>query len=199
MNMWDKRFSSEEYVYGREPNEFLRNRYSAIPKGDVLCLAEGEGRNAVFLAKMGYNVTAVDISAEGIKKTVELANESSVEVNTIVADLKDFDLGEHKWDGVVSIFAHVPLEIRKSLHRRVVNSLRDKGVFLSEMYRPYQLNYGTGGPPVEELLVSAEQFTEECEGLEFELLEEVDREIIEGSLHTGMGAVTQLIGRAIRK
>lgn len=196
--MWDQRFSSDEYIYGTEPNEFLRENAAVIPKGDILCLAEGEGRNAVFLAKQGYRVTAVDISAEGIKKTEKLAGENGVTVNTIVANLADFDPGREKWDGVISIFGHVPPDIRRSLHRRVVDSLKENGVFLSEMYRPYQLNYGTGGPPVVELLVSVEQFREELSGLQFELLREVDREIVEGSLHTGMGAVSQVIGRASR-
>lgn len=195
MNMWDQRFSSDEYVYGREPNQFLKENFSAIPPGDVLCLAEGEGRNAVFLAKKGYRVTAVDLSAEGIKKTEQLARECGVTVNTIVADLSDFDLGIGKWNGIISIFGHVPPEIRRSLHSRVVKALKENGVFLSEMYRPYQLNYGTGGPPIRELLVSEEQFRHELSGLQFELLREVDREIVEGSLHTGIGAVSQVIAR----
>ena len=102
--MWDERYSSEAYAYGKNPNQFLEENYKVIPKGKVLSLAEGEGRNAVFLAKQGYIVTAVDSSQIGLEKARKLAEENEVSIELINADLADFDLGDHEWDGIVSIF-----------------------------------------------------------------------------------------------
>ncbi|MDA8621947.1 methyltransferase domain-containing protein [Psychrosphaera sp.] len=89
--MWDNEYDTDEYVYGKLPNDFLKSHYNSIPKGKVLLLAEGEGRNAVFLAKLGYSVTAVDISSVGLKKAEKLAKENNVIIETICADLEVFD------------------------------------------------------------------------------------------------------------
>ncbi len=109
LTMWDKEFDTETYVYGKEPNEFLKEHYEELPKGKVLCLAEGEGRNAVFLATKGFDVTAVDISQVGLNKAKKLAKEAGVEIRTICKDLAAFDLGEQQWDSIVSISCHLPL------------------------------------------------------------------------------------------
>jgi 2-polyprenyl-3-methyl-5-hydroxy-6-metoxy-1,4-benzoquinol methylase len=106
--VWDERYSADEYVYGTSPNEFLVEKVSCIPKGKVLSLAEGEGRNAVFLAREGYSVTAVDASLVGLNKARELAEKNDVVVEFIHTDLADYDLGEDKWDGIVSIFCPLP-------------------------------------------------------------------------------------------
>src|SRR5919112_1168906 len=111
--MWDERYSSEEYAYGTKPNRFLEAKVSFIPKGKVLSLAEGEGRNAVYLAKQGYSVTAVDASIVGLNKAGKLAEENGVVVELIHADLADYDLGEDEWDGIVSIFCPLPSPLRK--------------------------------------------------------------------------------------
>ena len=103
--MWDQRYSADEYIYGKDPNEFLAKAVDNIPKGKVLCLAEGEGRNAVFLAQHGYEVVAVDSSSVGLEKANKLAQERGVTIQTIVTDLAHFDIEPDSWDGVVSIFA----------------------------------------------------------------------------------------------
>src|SRR5262245_21514589 len=114
--MWDERYSSEEYAYGTKPNEFLEANFNRIPKGNLLSIAEGEGRNAVFLAKQGYTVTAVDASLVGLNKARKLAEEHGVSIELIQADLADYDLGENQWDGIVSIFCPLPSAIRKQLY-----------------------------------------------------------------------------------
>ena len=130
--MWDERYSAEEYAYGTNPNNFLEANVSSIPKGKVLSLAEGEGRNAVFLAKQGYSVTAVDSSLVGLNKARKLAEENGVIVEFIHTDLAEYDLGENKWDGIVSIFCPLPSSIRKQLHKKVEAALKRDGVFLLE-------------------------------------------------------------------
>jgi SAM-dependent methyltransferase len=192
--MWDERYSSEEYIYGKDPNEFLANAVGKIPKGKVLCVAEGEGRNAVFLAEHGYEVVAVDSSTVGLEKARQLAKERGVSIQTIVCDLAHFDIEPESWDGVVSIFAHVPPQVRKALHKKIVNGLRSGGVLILESYRPDQLKYKTGGPPSAEFMMTLEGLEEELKGLNFDYGVELDRDVVEGKFHTGKGAVVQIIG-----
>lgn len=192
--MWDERYSDEEYVYGKDPNDFLANAAGKIPKGRVLCIAEGEGRNAVFLAQQGYDVVAVDSSAVGLGKARKLAEERGVNIETIVCDLANYDIEPDSLDGVVSIFAHVPPEVRKELHRQIVNGLRSGGVLVLEAYRPDQLKFKTGGPPTAEFMMTLENLEEELKGLNFDYGVELDRDVVEGKFHTGKGAVVQLIG-----
>ena len=192
--MWDERYSAEEYVYGKDPNEFLANAVDKIPKGKVLCVAEGEGRNAVFLAEHGYDVFAVDSSSVGLEKARKLAEERGVSIHTTVSDLAHFAIEPESLDGVVSIFAHVPPQLRKELHKKIVAGLRPGGVLILEAYRPDQLKYKTGGPPTAEFMMTLESLEEELKGLNFEYGVELDRDVVEGKFHTGKGAVVQIIG-----
>ena len=193
MSMWNERFATEHYIYGTEPNDFLRHHYSAIPLGKVLCLAEGEGRNAVFLAQQGYQVTAVDGSDIGLEKAQKLAAERGVNIETIHADLADFDLGSERWDGIISIFGHLPSSLRTKVYRQAVKALKPGGVLLLEGYAKEQLQYQTGGPRDEDLLLSIAALQQELDGLNFNHLEALEREVLEGSLHTGKAAVIQVI------
>lgn len=193
--MWDERYSAEEYAYGTAPNEFLVEKVGCLPQGKVLSLAEGEGRNAVFLARQGYAVTAVDASLVGLNKAGKLAEENGVVVEFIHADLADYDLGENKWDGIVSIFCPLPSALRKELYRRVVAGLRWNGVFLLEAYTPDQLKHGTGGGNSVDVMQTKETVSLELAGLKFEHLVELERDVIEGTYHTGIGSVVQAIAR----
>lgn len=191
--MWDERYSVEEYAYGTKPNNFLEEHFNCIPKGQVLSLAEGEGQNAVFLAKQGYSVTAVDASLVGLNKARKLAEENGVAVEFIHADLADYDLGKNKWDGIISIFSPLPSSIRKQLHEKVEAGLKQGGVFLLEAYTPDQLKHGTGGGNSVDVMQSKESLTLELAGLKFKHLIELERDVVEGSYHTGIGAVVQAI------
>jgi SAM-dependent methyltransferase len=191
--MWDERYSAEEYAYGTNPNNFLEANVSSIPKGKVLSLAEGEGRNAVFLAKQGYSVTAVDASLVGLNKARKLAEDNGVIVEFIHTDLAEYDLRENKWDGIVSIFCPLPSSIRKQLHKKVKAALKRNGVFLLEAYTPAQLKYGTGGGNSVDVMQSKESLSLELAGLKFKDLIELERDVVEGIYHTGIGAVVQAI------
>lgn len=194
--MWDERYQADHFVYGTAPNDFLRSQVANLPPGRVLCLAEGEGRNAVYLAEQGFEVTAVDQSSVGLAKAERLAAEHGVAITTLVADLGDFHIEPHAWDGIVSIFAHMPPSARRHIHREVVSGLRPGGVLLLEAYRPAQLEYKTGGPPVAALMMDLDGLRDELAGLEFEFAAETERDIQEGSLHHGEGAVVQVLARA---
>lgn len=191
--MWDERYSAKEYAYGTEPNGFLAANFSSIPKGRVLSLAEGEGRNAVFLAKQGYDVTAVDASRVGLDKARKLAEENGVVIEFIQADLAEYDPGVEKWDGIVSIFCPLPSPIRIQLYRKIEAGLKRNGVFLLEAYTPDQLTHGTGGGNSPDTMQTAESLRRELPGLRFRHLVELEREVIEGIYHTGLGSVVQAI------
>lgn len=192
--MWDERYRAKDYVYGTEPNGFLRCHLDQIPAGDVLCLADGEGRNSVFLAERGWRVTAIDLSEVGVAKARALARERGVEVNFIVHDLRIFDLGIENYDAVTSIFAHMPPKIRTDLHARVVAALRPRGVFLLEAYRPEQISRGTGGPSLPEMMMTLEELRRDLSSLDLVWTSELERDIREGLGHQGVGSVVQVIG-----
>jgi hypothetical protein len=193
--MWEQRYGGAAYFYGTEPNDFLRASLPQLPAGEALCLAEGEGRNAVFLAESGYAVSCVDLAEAGVRKTRLLAQQKGVDVAAFVGDLAVFDLGHERWDLVVSIFAHMPPAVRRDLHARVVSSLRPGGMFLLEAYTPDQLAHGTGGPASADLTMTLAQLREEVAPLEMLHGVEVEREVREGSGHSGLGAVVQVIAR----
>jgi len=191
---WNERYSGSEYKYGIEPNVFLASMADRIPAGRVLCLADGEGRNGVHLAELGYDVTSVDQSEVGLVKANCLAAERGVKINPVVADLADYTIEENYWSGIVSIFCHLPPEHRQKVHRAVVAGLTDGGVFINEAYTPRQLQFKTGGPPVAELMMTLNNLREELRGLRLEVAREIDRDMSEGSCHRGTGAVVQVVG-----
>ena len=195
-SFWDTRYSTRDFVFGTEPNDFLRDCAAHFPPGPVLCLAEGEGRNAVFLATRGHAVTAVDQSATGLAKAQALAATRAVSLETQVADLADFAIGEKCWSGIVAIFVHLPPALRRTVLGRVVRGLQPGGVFVAEMYTPAQLAFGTGGPKDVALLPTAAELTAELAGLEFLVARELERDVIEGSGHTGRAAVVQILAHA---
>lgn len=191
---WEERYGAPHYVYGTEPNDFLRTQLPSVPIGRALCLAEGEGRNAVHVAAAGHETWSVDLTESGVAKTRRLAAGRGVQVEAVVGDLAEWDLGEASWDLVVSIFAHVPPQVRRDLHRRVVAALRPGGVLILEAYTPAQVGRGTGGPPVPELTMTLDGLREELTGLALRHGVELEREVVEGVGHTGVGAVVQLVG-----
>ena len=193
---WDARYAEPGWAFGLEPNDFLREAAATLrPNGRVLCLAEGEGRNAVWLAGQGHSVTAVDSSRVGLDKARELAAERGVPLRTIVADLGSYDLGREAWDAIVSIFAHVPPEARRHVHAQIWRSLVPGGLLLLEAYRPEQLAAGTGGPPDDARMLNLSRLRPELGTLEWLQARELERDVSEGRYHTGRAHVVQLVGR----
>jgi hypothetical protein len=158
-------------------------------------LGDGEGRNGVFLAGLGYDVVAVDQSAIGLAKARRLAERRGVRLQTLQADLRDIVIEPGAWAGIVSIFCHLPPEIRVPLHGAVVRGLRPRGVFVLEAYTPSQLGRGTGGPPSAEMLLSLDDLKREAAGLQFVHAQELERIVREGVCHTGLASVVQFVAR----
>jgi cyclopropane fatty-acyl-phospholipid synthase-like methyltransferase len=193
---WNDRYGASEYVYGTEPSDFLAERHALLPEGgEVLCLADGEGRNGVFLATQGMRVTGVDCSVVGLEKARRLATERGVALATELADLDDWELGEARWDGIVSIWAHLSVETRASLHPRIARALRPGGVLLLEHYHPRQIGYGTGGPSDPTRMLTLEELEAAFPGWIHLHKFEGERVVIEGSGHGhgGKSYVTQAI------
>jgi len=193
--MWNERYGEDGFAYGSEPNQFLAEVAQHIPSGPVLCLAEGEGRNAVFLATRGHSVLAVDQSAVGLEKAQRLAEQRGVRIETLVADLAEQDLGVERFAGIVSIWAHMPSSVRRVVHDRCVRALMPGGVMVLEAYTPEQVGRGTGGPPDADYCMSAGKLREELGALHFESLRELEREVLEGKYHTGHSSVVQMVAR----
>ncbi len=192
--MWNERYSGDVYVYGTEPNSFLAE-HAEILRDPVLSLAEGEGRNAVFLATVGLNVHGVDGSDVGLIKAQALAKSKGVTIQTEVTDLGIFEPGENCYGSVVSISAHLPSVIRQRLYPLVERCLRIGGIILLESYSENQLAHETGGPKDPDLLMTLAKVEHEFPNFEPILLRELEREVSEGKYHTGIASVVQFIGK----
>lgn len=192
--MWDERYGQPGYAYGTEPNDFLVQVADRVPSGPVLCIGEGEGRNAVFLARGGHAVTALDASRVGLAKAEALAAENGVALTTLHADLAEYVIQPDAWAGIVSIWCHLPQELRRRVHRSVVTGLRPGGAFVLEAYTPAQLAHGTGGPKVAELLYSLSELRDELSELDLVHASELERDVHEGRFHEGRSAVVQILG-----
>jgi len=192
---FDQRYSDSEYVYGTSPNDFLSEVAPTLPRGRVLCLGEGEGRNAVFLAKGGWQVVALDISEVGLRKARELAAQNGVSIETVAADLNDFLWPESEYEAVISIWCHVPSALRARVHEGARRALKSGGAFVLEAYSPAQLAFDTGGPRDADMLVEVAELERQFAGFQMEVARELQREVVEGKYHTGRAAVTQFVAR----
>jgi len=193
MNFWDKRYQSEEYVYGLAPNDFLQEQLALLPKGRLLSLGEGEGRNAVFLAKNGFEVTAIDSSVVGLEKARKLAARHNVSFQTRVEDLIEFDEPDNQWDVVLAIYCHLPSEHRLSLYSKIIRSLQPGGAYVLEAYSPEQLEFKTGGPGNLDMLIPLDELESAFSGFNLLISRKVVRQVNEGTLHQGDASVIQFI------
>ena len=191
---WNERFGEPGFMYGDQPNDFLKaNALTLKPGGKILCLAEGEGRNAVYLATQGFDVTCVDFSESGLKKTQQLSESHGVSVCTICADLHHFNIEPEAWDGIVMIFGHFNEGLRASLYERMRAGLKPGGTLLMEVYTKEQLSFGTGGPKSIEYLYDKQELDAAFAEFSSVSLQEVTREIKEGAFHNGMSATVQVL------
>lgn len=191
---WDDRYSDSEFIYGTEPNAFLAEHASKFAS-PVLSLAEGEGRNAVHLATLGLQVHCVDGSAVGLAKAQRLAKSRGVEITTEVVDLAVYQPSANHYRSVISISAHLPSKIRAHLYPLVERCLLPNGILLLEAYSENQLGRTTGGPKDLDMLMTVSKIEHDFPNLEPILLRELERDVREGKLHTGLASVVQFIGK----
>jgi len=192
-DFWNERYSEVDFAYGKQANDFVVAQ-AFQPARKILCLAEGEGRNAVYLAQQGHDVTCIDYSEAGIAKMNQLANEKGVEITTICADLAEVTLAENEWDAIVIIFGHFPPAIRQHVHPQLYKALKPGGRLILEAYRKAQIDYKTGGPMNPSMLYSKEELATDFQAFSTIAIEETIREVNEGAFHHGQAAVVQVVG-----
>ncbi len=190
---WNERYNEAPYAYGTTPNDFLKAQQIGSDL-KVLCLAEGEGRNGVYLAALGNDVTCIDYSEEGLKKTRQLAAQNGVNVTCVCADLGEVKLEGNSWDLIVGIFAHFPSKVKQHIWTQIYASLKPGGKLIIEVYDQEQLRFGTGGPRQPDLLYNKAEL-EELLGKQFDQfhIEKVYREVHEGTYHNGASATLQVL------
>lgn len=194
--MWNQRYAGDDFAYGTEPNSFLLQNAKLL-SGPVLSLAEGEGRNAVFLASLGLDVLGVDSSDIGLAKAQRLAASKGVAIRTEIADLTVYEPAENCYGSVVSIFAHLPSDVRKRLYPLVERCLKPGGILLLEAYSKAQISKTTGGPRDLDLLMEFGTLEGQFPNCEPILSRKTEREVVEGAFHTGMASVVQFIARRL--
>ncbi len=195
-DFWNERYSEDGLAYGESPNVFLTEVTEHIPAGGhVLVVGDGEGRNGVWLAQQGFDVTCVDYSPVAIEKTKQLAQKNNVSVNAICADLTEWDWPKNEYDVVVSIYVHFPPDVRTELKKKMVDSLKSGGKILMEAFNKDQLKYKSGGPPVLEMLFSEEMLRNDFSSVDILEIEEKVVYLDEGKYHCGDGAVVRMIAQ----
>ncbi len=196
---WNQRFSSQDYIFGREPNEYLQAQAHRLTPGSrALCVADGEGRNSVWLASQGLKVDAFDIAETGVEKARRLAAEAGVSVNYQVASCDDWSWTEDTYDAVIAIFVQfADPELRSRLFANMLRALKPSGLLILQGYTPKQLEYKTGGPGELSHLYTEALLRESFGGMEIVELVEYEAELKEGARHTGRSALVGLVARKI--
>ncbi|WP_294215306.1 class I SAM-dependent methyltransferase [uncultured Chryseobacterium sp.] len=200
LNRWDERYSNEEFAYGTEPNNYLRKQLSTLQPGTILFPAEGEGRNAVFAATQVWSVSAFDISENGRKKALQLAEQRGVTIDYRVGELSDLNYHEGQFDVIALIYAHFPAAIKSSMHQMLSRYLRKGGYIIFEAFSKNHLEYiarneKVGGPKDVDSLFSIDEIKADFPDYTGIELKETEIELNEGLFHNGTGSVIHFVGQ----
>jgi len=192
---WNDRYAEEGFAFGDQPNDFLVEAMRTSPTGESLVVGDGDGRNGVWLAEQGHTVTTIDLSPVGVEKAKRLAAERGERINAQVGDLETFQMGNGVWDSIVSIFCHVPSELRGQVHENVKRALKPGGIFVLEAYTKANIGRGVGGPQNDDLTVELAELENDFAGWGLEVHRMVERNIVEGKYHNGMSSTVQFLAR----
>lgn len=193
-NFWNQRYDTDEFVYGREPNAFFAQSLESLSPGKILLPGEGEGRNAVYAAGLGWKVDAFDQSSVGVEKARGFARERGLQIAYHVCDVQEFPFEPGVYDAVALIYFHAASPIRKLLHQGAVNALKPGGKLILEAFHTSQLGRGSGGPQSLELLFTKEMLQEDFSSLELEMMEETEVDLDEGKFHGGPAKLVRYRG-----
>jgi len=195
--MWNDRYDTPDYLFGTEPADFMRAHESHLKPGlKGLAVADGEGRNSVFMAQRGVETLAMDMSSNALQKAKALAADRAVTVAHVEASVTDWRWEPAAFDLVVAVFIQfLSPDARDAVFAGMVETLRPGGVLMLHGYRPEQLSYGTGGPGIEENLYTEALLRQSFQTLEILALESYDKDIDEGAGHSGMSALIDLVAR----
>lgn len=193
-DFWDKRYSEKEFAYGTEPNQFFKEQIEKLSPGRALFLGEGEGRNAVYAAKQGWQVDAVDFSSSAKNKALRLAEENKVKINYEVCNFNDYKFKENHYDLIVMIFVHLPIELRTMVFSNAISSLKQNGNLIIEAFNKEQIKNTSGGPQSLDLLYSENDVLSLVKDLRVEMMESRTIELDEGEHHSGKADVVRFVG-----
>ncbi|HYV54268.1 MAG TPA: class I SAM-dependent methyltransferase [Chitinophagaceae bacterium] len=197
---WNERYSNDEFAFGKQPNNYLKEQLEKLNVGTILFPAEGEGRNAVFAANLGWTVSAFDISMEGKKKADRLAKINNVTIDYQVGDLQEISFDTKQFDVIALIYAHFPANIKSLYHKTLDKYLRNGGVVIFEAFSKRHIDYvskneNVGGPRDLESLFSIEEIKSDFANYDIIELEEKEIELSEGLYHNGTGSVIRFVGQ----
>jgi 2-polyprenyl-3-methyl-5-hydroxy-6-metoxy-1,4-benzoquinol methylase len=197
---WNERYRKEEFAYGKQPNHYLKEQLEKMDAGKILFPAEGEGRNAVFAARLGWRVSAFDISTEGKKKALLLAAANEVSIDYRVGELPALDYKKEEFDAIALIYAHFPAAIKSAYHQTLDRYLRKGGILIFEAFSKKHIDYlaqneKVGGPKDRGMLFSTDEIKADFANYEIIELAEKEIELNEGLFHNGTGSVIRFTGR----
>ncbi len=193
-DFWNERYSTVEYAYGENPNEFYRQQLLQLKPGKILFPAEGEGRNAVYAARLGWNVTAFDTSTEGRKKAIELSIKHNTEINYLIEAYDTIDLPKESFDCIVLIFAHIHASFRTEFHRKLASFLKPGGILIMDSFSKEQLFNESGGPKNVDMLYSSEELKKDFSDFSELEVVKIETELSEGDFHRGSASVIRVLG-----
>lgn len=202
LDRWNDRYSSQEFAYGTKPNNYLKEQLEKLETGSILFPAEGEGRNAVFAATKGWNVSAFDISSEGKNKALQLAEQHHVTIDYQIGELQTLDFQMEQFDAIALIYAHFPADIKSTIHQMLDRYLRKGGFIIFEAFSKSHLEYVTknekvGGPKDMGSLFSVEEIKSDFPDYKVIQLEEMEIQLNEGLFHNGTGSVIRFTGQKL--
>ena len=200
---WDERYKAQEFAYGKEPNVFFSEWLRKFEPGSILMPADGEGRNGVFAAGLGWKVTSFDLSVEGQSKALQLAKENRVTLEYIVGDLGQLWFQKEKFDAIGLVYAHFAGEKKSAFHKKLSDYLRPGGIIILEAFSKRHVHFNkldpkVGGPTGIDMLHSREEIMADFENYEVLMLEETEILLNEGKYHIGTGAVIRFVGRKVK-
>lgn len=195
---WNERFDKAEFIFGKEPNEYLveQTKHYLKPGNKVLCIADGEGRNGVWLAKQGLEVVGFDVSDIALAKAKKFAQENQVKIDYSLCDSDGFSWGANSYDAVIGIFIQfADPAMRARIFKQTYQALRPGGIFILQGYTPKQLEYKTGGPSLIEHLYTEDMIRDLAKDFQILDLHCYEKELSEGARHTGMSALLGLVAQ----
>ncbi|WP_440122439.1 class I SAM-dependent methyltransferase [Tenacibaculum sp. Ill] len=199
---WNEKYQNTTFAYGKEPNLFFKEELQKIRTGKILLPADGEGRNGVYASKLGWDVTATDLSIEGKSKALKLANEFGIDLQYIVGDIQNLEFPKESFDAIGLIYAHFTAWKISTIHQKLVTLLKSGGYIIFEAFSKNHLKYQNddpkiGGPKDIDMLFSVEQIQQDFTGFEIQVLEEEEVFLNEGNSHNGKGSVLRFIGKKL--
>ncbi len=200
LDRWNERYKEKEFAYGELPNNYFKEQILKLKPGKILFPAEGEGRNSVYAAKLGWDVYAFDISEEGLKKAKSLAVKNNVMIDYQVGELKSLNYKPNQFDVIALIYAHFPADLKSNIHASLNKLLRKEGYVIFEAFSKSHIKYNSvneavGGPKEIDMLFSIDEIKSDFKDFEIIELKEMEVELHEGMYHNGLGSVIRFVGK----